>query len=589
MKSISIQYQELKEGKMNRHQFLQNARRMFPGYVTNHNSLEDSVKILKSKGLLNEGDAVKGTPDKAPDYDYPNEVTKYKKVEQSPEEDEQDGIYPATTLTKIPKIKLVKKVKNTSDGLEPIKDNDTKNELKKVKIVKESKKHIVKFSKENNTYQVLLGNKFVTDFATKERADKEAKRLNTLDDIKDLDKKQVKENLSKDPKAGEVAKRDIGTPVQSWLEKTRNQMQGGPATQTNKLKNVIKKMVREMLAEYEIEDGQIDENKLKDSFAKKPIYKEDTNKETINTKDLFNIYRSGRLHASNVKFFSNGKDYKIGDKGFKFDTLGPNDTVELAEKELNELAPDQVAGLAGAATGVLGLLGAAGAAVKQEYNKIIKDNPGISKIDAAKQALKKSGKSLTGQFGSLSEKELNELAPDQVAGLAGAATGVLGLLGAAGAAVKQEYNKIMKDNPGMSKIDAAKQALKKSGKSLTGQFGSLSEKELNEASNMITLEAFETTINGVDYIMDVDVNVYYQSEDTEYEGGYKSYQGGYVLEDFDIAGVYEVYAYDNEEGDYVPVEDETTLKMIENKLQTDDSFDSKVLSTFNNIGLGDLD
>ena len=147
----------------------------------------------------------------------------------------------------------------------------------------------------------------------------------------------------------------------------------------------------------------------------------------------------------------------------------------------------------------------------------------------------------------------------------------------------------MKDNPGMSKIDAAKQALKKSGKNLTGQFGSLSEKELNEASNMITLEAFETTINGVDYIMDVDVNVYYQSEDTEYEGGYKSYQGGYVLEDFDIAGVYEVYAYDNEEGDYVPVEDETTLKMIENKLQTDDSFDSKVLSTFNNIGLGDLD
>ena len=556
MKSISIQYQELKEGKMNRHQFLQNARRMFPGYVTNHNSLEDSVKILKSKGLLNEGDAVKGTPDKAPDYDYPNEVTKYKKVEQSPEVDEQDGIYPATTLTKIPKIKPVKKVKNTSDGLEPIKDNDTKNELKKVKIVKESKKHIVKFSKENNTYQVLLGNKLVTDFATKERADKEAKRLNTLDDIKDLDKKQVKENLSKDPKAGEVAKRDIGTPVQSWLEKTRNQMQGGPATQTNKLKNVIKKMVREMLAEYEMEDDQIDENKIKDFFAKKP----NKNKGKI------------LLPKSSKKLES------------------PIIDVEPAGKtKVQELAPDQVAGLAGAATGVLGVLGAAGAAVKQEYNKIMKDNPGMSKIDAAKQALKKSGKNLTGQFGSLSEKELNELAPDQVAGLAGAATGALGILGAAGAAVKQEYNKIMKDNPGMSKIDAAKQALKKSGKSLTGQFGSLSEKELNEASSMITLEAFETTINGVDYIMDVDVNVYYQSEDTEYEGGYKSYQGGYVLEDFDIAGVYEVYAYNNEEGDYAPVEDETTLKMIENKLQTDDSFDSKVLSTFNNIGLGDLD
>jgi hypothetical protein len=138
MKNISIQYQDLQEGKMNRHQFLRNARMMFPNHVTQFNSFEDSVKILKSKGLLNEGDAVQGTPDKAPTYKYPNEATKYKKVEQSPEVDEQDGIYPATTLTDIPKEKMDKKVKDKSDGLEPIKDKDTKNEMKKVKIVKEN-------------------------------------------------------------------------------------------------------------------------------------------------------------------------------------------------------------------------------------------------------------------------------------------------------------------------------------------------------------------------------------------------------------------------------------------------------------------
>jgi hypothetical protein len=138
MKNISIQYQDLREGKMNRHQFLRNARMMFPNHVTQFNSFEDSVKILKSKGLLNEGDAVQGTPDKAPTYKYPNEATKYKKVEQSPEVDEQDGIYPATTLTDIPKEKMDKKVKDTSDGLEPIKDKDTKNEMKKVKVVKEN-------------------------------------------------------------------------------------------------------------------------------------------------------------------------------------------------------------------------------------------------------------------------------------------------------------------------------------------------------------------------------------------------------------------------------------------------------------------
>ena len=141
MKSISLQYQELKEGKMNKHQFLRNARMMFPNFVTNHNSYDDSVKILKSKGLLNEGDAVKGTPDKAPDYSplTPDDKIKYKKVEQSPEVQEQDGIYPATTLTDIPKQKPVKKVKNESDGLEPIKPKDTKNEMKVIRIVKESK------------------------------------------------------------------------------------------------------------------------------------------------------------------------------------------------------------------------------------------------------------------------------------------------------------------------------------------------------------------------------------------------------------------------------------------------------------------
>jgi len=139
MKNISLQYQDLQEGKMNKHQFLRNARMMFPNHVTQYNSFEDSVKILKSKGLLNEGNAVKGTPDKAPTYEYPNEETKYKKVVQEPEVQEQDGIYPATTLTDIPKEKMDKKVKDTSDGLEPIKDKDTKNELKKVKIVKEAK------------------------------------------------------------------------------------------------------------------------------------------------------------------------------------------------------------------------------------------------------------------------------------------------------------------------------------------------------------------------------------------------------------------------------------------------------------------
>jgi hypothetical protein len=205
MKNISLQYQDLQEGKMNRHQFLRNARMMFPNHVTQFNSFEDSVKILKSKGLLNEGNAVKGTPDKAPTYEYPNEETKYMKVVQEPEVDEQDGIYPATSVTKIPKEKMDKKVKDNSDGLEPIKDKDIKNELKKVKIVK------------------------VTKQTLKEDEGKFDPKQHQKDDLK------------------------------RFSDKMRNQVQGGAPKGVNTLKAKIKDMVREVLDEmYDADVAEFD-------------------------------------------------------------------------------------------------------------------------------------------------------------------------------------------------------------------------------------------------------------------------------------------------------------------------------------------
>ena len=63
-------------------------------------------------------------------------------------------------------------------------------------INESTSEHIVKYSKPNDTYQVWLGNEIVTDFATKERADSEAKRLNALQDGKRVDKAQdISEDL----------------------------------------------------------------------------------------------------------------------------------------------------------------------------------------------------------------------------------------------------------------------------------------------------------------------------------------------------------------------------------------------------------
>ena len=60
-----------------------------------------------------------------------------------------------------------------------------------------SQTHIVKHSKSNDTYQVWLGDEIVTDFATKEKANSEAKRLNGLQSVKDVDDAQkIKESTT---------------------------------------------------------------------------------------------------------------------------------------------------------------------------------------------------------------------------------------------------------------------------------------------------------------------------------------------------------------------------------------------------------
>jgi hypothetical protein len=285
MKSISTQYQELKEGKMTQHQFLRNARMMFPNHVTQFNSFEDSVKILKNKGLLNEGNAVKGTPDKAPTYDYPTQPGKYMKVVQEPEVDEQDGIYPATTVTDIPKEEVSKRVSDTSDGLEPIKPHDKKNEMKKIRIVKESKKNLTEadiksaakkgmstgdyseldalvFGKASNIKEVAETSdvKVVIDMIQNNSTlMSKIKDINNAAEFKDFFNNFltfVDPKLIQNPTGLKSAvqsaistmtgqEKDFSTPM---LDKSRTMV---PFSNESKLKDKIKKIIREFINEYE--------------------------------------------------------------------------------------------------------------------------------------------------------------------------------------------------------------------------------------------------------------------------------------------------------------------------------------------------
>jgi hypothetical protein len=60
MKSIKQQYIDLREGNMTQANFMRNLRMTLPQYVTNITSFEDSVQILKNKGILTEADTKEG-------------------------------------------------------------------------------------------------------------------------------------------------------------------------------------------------------------------------------------------------------------------------------------------------------------------------------------------------------------------------------------------------------------------------------------------------------------------------------------------------------------------------------------------------
>jgi uncharacterized protein YutE (UPF0331/DUF86 family) len=54
MKSIKQQYIDLQEGKMSQSNFMRNVRMTLPQFITNVTSYNDTVRILKNKGIINE-------------------------------------------------------------------------------------------------------------------------------------------------------------------------------------------------------------------------------------------------------------------------------------------------------------------------------------------------------------------------------------------------------------------------------------------------------------------------------------------------------------------------------------------------------
>jgi len=94
MKNISKQYQDLVEGKMSRDNFVRNCRQQFPQFVSPVTSVDDAIKILKSKRIIAEAipdhtsykdpyvkgfvDNEKGCPLEDCPYNDPNDAASWK-------------------------------------------------------------------------------------------------------------------------------------------------------------------------------------------------------------------------------------------------------------------------------------------------------------------------------------------------------------------------------------------------------------------------------------------------------------------------------------------------------------------------------
>lgn len=140
--------------------------------------LEKRIEDLK-KSSVNEGEIDLGSE---LSKDFENIIFKLKKYRANT--DDQKWIRTLGTLINV--------LQSTED-----KFSDVSRKMGVISTIDEnsSEKYVVRYSKSNDVFQIIKGNSLVKDYATKQRADAEAKRLNALNDTKISDKAQVGEDL----------------------------------------------------------------------------------------------------------------------------------------------------------------------------------------------------------------------------------------------------------------------------------------------------------------------------------------------------------------------------------------------------------
>ena len=193
MKTLQEQYNLIQEGKGNKQQFFKSARHLFPDLVTPVNTFEDTVRILKNRGIITEGIGGVVTKGKTPNwhsiFNENMEKLKEKKDDEDEEEDDDDEKYK----------EMIKRHEEEQDAKHTLPNIGNLREAKEVKAVeKETTKDVTDMAtrgydyKDEKNYDNVFGQEFLQGYYAEMKDSKnEGKHVDELRTI-------VAKNLAKD-------------------------------------------------------------------------------------------------------------------------------------------------------------------------------------------------------------------------------------------------------------------------------------------------------------------------------------------------------------------------------------------------------
>jgi hypothetical protein len=256
MKTLQEQYNLIKEGKGNKEQFFKSARYLFPDMITPVNTFEDTVRILKNRGIIAEGIGGVVTAGKKQDWHAIfNENIEKLKEKKDEEEDEDYEKYK----------EMIKRHEEEQDAKHTLPNIGKLKEAKEVKAVeKETTKEVTDMAtrsydyKDTKNYDNVFGQEFLKGYYAEmkdpKNADKDVEELRAI----------VAKNLAKDMnyyvKDGQFGIKGVGytteapglgTPKEA---KGKFKSSGYGDLKESVLRSQIYLLVKEVLAEGENKD-----------------------------------------------------------------------------------------------------------------------------------------------------------------------------------------------------------------------------------------------------------------------------------------------------------------------------------------------